>query len=441
MSRFVVLLSVPGLRARDLSSMPNLSRLFVGGGHAILVPSFPAVTCAVQANMTTGCTPREHGVIANGFYWRDQRRVEMWTSWNDCILRPQIWDMLHDRDRAITSAVWFPLHSKGSGADYICTPAPVHNADGSESPWCFTRPEQLYDELTVKHGHFPLHHFWGPLADVQSTAWIVETAIATAERYKPNFFYIYLPHLDYAAQRSGPDSKAAHQAVVELDAEIGKLIAGFEKAYSEKPLWLAASEYVITSVNSVTYPNRVLREAGLLKTIELEDGEHLDFANSKAWAMVDHQFSHVFVQDSDPKMVKKVARLFAKHPGIAEVLDAEGMAKYNLNHERSGDLVLVSDPHSWQAYYWWDDDNKAPQYARTVDIHRKPGYDPVELFFDARSKTIPLNANLVHGSHGAPARDLNQRGVLLTSEPGIFLGGQLADSQVAELILKQFTEE
>src|SRR5262245_25578133 len=289
MSRFVVLLSIPGLRARDLSSMPNLSRLFVGGGHAILVPSFPAVTCPVQANMTTGCLPREHGVVSNGFYWRDQHRVEMWTSWNDCIQKPQIWDILHDRDRAITSAVWFPLHSKGSGADYICTPAPVHNNDGSESPWCFTRPEGYYDELTAKYGHFPLQHFWGPLAGIQSTAWIVDSAVMTADKYKPNFFYLYLPHLDYAAQKSGPDSKAAHQAVVDLDVELGKLIAGFEKAYNERPLWLAASEYVINSVNHVSYPNRLLREAGLLKVADADgDGEHLDFLNSKAWAMADH---------------------------------------------------------------------------------------------------------------------------------------------------------
>ena len=155
----------------------------------------------------------------------------------------------------------------------------------------------------------------------------------------------------------------------------------------------------------MTYPNRMLREAGLLKVIETDDGEHLDFADSKAWALADHQFSHVFVQDSDPKMIKHVARLFTKQPGIAEVLTAEGLAEYRLDHPRSGDVVLISEPNSWQAYYWWHDDAKAPQFARTVDIHRKPGYDPVELFFDARTKSIPLNAKLVHGSHGAPANE------------------------------------
>jgi predicted AlkP superfamily pyrophosphatase or phosphodiesterase len=317
----------------------------------------------------------------------------------------------------------------------------VHNADGSESPWCFSRPELLYDEIKSKLGDFPLHHFWGPLAGIQSTTWIVDSAVITAERYKPNFFYIYLPHLDFAAQKSGPESKAAKQAVAELDAEIAKLVAGFEKAYSEPPLWIVASEYVIVPVNHVAYPNRLLREAGLLKVLETDDGENLDFANSKAWALADHQFSHVYVQDSDPKIIKRVARLFAKQPGIAQVLTAEDLAEYRLDHERSGDVVLVSEPHSWQAYYWWIDDANAPKFARTVDIHRKPGYDPVELFLDGRTKTIPLNANLVRGSHGAPANDLSQRGMLLTSEPGVFLGGQLADTEVADIILKQFANE
>lgn len=424
-----------------MSSMPNLARLATGGGYAALMPSFPAVTCPVQANMTTGRRPREHGVVGNGFYWRDQRRVEMWTSWNDCILQPQIWDMLHDRDRSITSAVWFALHSKGCGADYICTPAPVHNADGSESPWCFTRPDTLYDELQGKLGHFPLHHFWGPLAGIQSTTWIIESAIHAAHRYRPNFFYIYIPHLDYAAQKSGPDSKAAKLALSELDAEIAKLVAGFQAAYAEQPLWLVASEYAVVPVDHVVYPNRILRDAGLLKVSGSDDGEHLDLSASKAWALADHQFSHVFVQDSDPKVIKRVVRQFNSLPGIDEVLTADALGEYGLDHARSGDVVLVSAPNSWQAYYWWEDDDRAPAFARTVDIHRKPGYDPVELFFDARSKSIPLNTKLVKGSHGAPARTTAQRGVLLSSEPGVFTGGIVPDTDIAGIVLRQFELE
>ena len=438
MHQHVVLLSIPGLRERDLSTMPNLSRLALGGGYASLVPSFPAVTCPVQANMMTGKLPREHGVVANGFYWRDQRRVEMWTSWNDCIERPQLWDILHERDRSITSAVWFALHSRGCGADYLCTPAPIHHPDGSESLWCETRPEMIYTELQPKLGHFPLQHFWGPLAGIQSTAWIVASAMHTAEKYRPNFFYIYIPHLDYAAQKAGPNSPAARAALAEFDAEIGKLVEGLEKAYRESPLWLVASEYAIVPVDGVVYPNRLLRQAKLLKVIENADGESLDFAESRAFALADHQLSHVFVQDADPKTIKKIVSVFKKQAGIAEVLTGEALAKYGLNHPRSGDVVLVSEPNSWQAYYWWEDDARAPKFARKVDIHRKPGYDPVELFVDRKTKGVPLDATLVKGSHGAPATSAVQRGVLLSSEAGIFQGPTVADVDIAGIILRQF---
>lgn len=438
MRKHVVMLSVPGLREQDLAAMPGLSRLVAKGERAALVPSFPAVTCPAQANMTTGHLPREHGVVANGFFWRDKNQVEMWTAWNDCIDRPQIWDRLHDLDRSLTSAVWFALHSKGCGADFVCTPAPIHNADGSETPWCYTRPEPFYNELRERLGDFPLKHFWGPLAGIPSTAWIVASAVHLAQKQRPNFSTIYLPHLDYAAQKFGPDSDQAHRALGELDAEVVKLAAGLEAAYGESPLWLVAGEYAIVPVDHVTYPNRVLREAGLLDIRETDNGEFLDLAASRAWALADHQLAHVFVQGSDPKIVKQVEKLFTSQPDIAEVLTAEGKARYGLDHPRSGDVVLVSEPHSWQAYYWWLDDQRAPAFARAVDIHRKPGYDPVELFFDPATRSIPLDASLVKGSHGAPAVDRRQQAVMLTSEVGVLGASRLRDVDVAELVLAQF---
>ncbi len=441
MSRYVVLLSIPGLRERDLSAMPTLGRLATGGGYATLVPSFPAVTCPVQANMLTGTLPREHGVVANGFYRREQREVEMWTSWNDCIGRPQIWDRLHDHDRSLTSAAWFALHSKGCGADYVCTPAPIHNRDGSESLWCHTRPEALYVQLRDELGHFPLQNYWGPLAGIAGSAWIVASAVQLASHHRPHFFYVYLPHLDYAAQKTGPDSPQAKAALAELDAELAKLVAGMEAAYDESPLWIVAGEYAITPVDHVVYPNRMLREAGLLAVREAEDGEHLDLAESRAWALVDHQFAHVFVQDANPTVVKRIAGLFAGEPGIDEVLTGDELAKYGLDHPLSGDLVLISEPNSWQAYYWWLDDDRAPAFARTVDIHRKPGFDPVEQFFDPKTKGIPLDATLVKGSHGAPATSAAQKSVLLSSQPGVFVGGSAADIDVAKLVLRQLDVE
>jgi predicted AlkP superfamily pyrophosphatase or phosphodiesterase len=437
MSDNVVLLSIPGLRGQDLAAMPSLARLAEQGDTISLVPSFPCVTCPVQANMTTGALPEGHGVVANGFYWRDKREVEMWTAWNECIGRPQIWDTLHEHDRSITSAVWFALHSKGCGADYVCTPAPIHNPDGSESLWCYTKPTEMYGTLRDTLGHFPLQHFWGPLANIRSSAWICQSAAWAARQFKPNFFYLYLPHLDYAAQKSGPDSQAAHKALEDLDGEIAKLVAGVDEAYgNSRPLWLVASEYTIGPVDHVTFPNRLLRESGLLEVVRRDDGEHLDLEHSIAWALVDHQFSHVFV--SDPSAIEKAAAVFRGRPGIDRVLVGPERREFGLDHERSGEIILLSTPNSWQAYYWWLDDAQAPKFARTVDVHRKAGYDPVELHVDMATRSIPLDARLVAGSHGAPARDERQRGVMVASQKGVLVGRAMADTDVCELVLRQF---
>lgn len=439
MSDHVILLSIPGLRPQDLAAMPKLSSLMAGGDRTQLVPSFPAVTWPVQANMLTGQLPRQHGVVANGFYWRERREIEMWTAWNDKIQSPQIWDILHQHDAALTSAVWFPMLSKGCGADYICMPAPIHNPDGSESLWCYTKPVELYGTLRDTFGHFPLMNFWGPMANIKSTAWIADSAAFAMQQVRPNFFYIYLPHLDYAAQRTGPDSEPAKKAVTELDDVIGKLAESAAQAYAgANLLWLAAGEYAITPVDHVTFPNRVLREAGLLAVEEREDGEHLDLEQSQAWALVDHQFSHVFVKDARQAVIDRVVDLFATHSGIAEVLAGDERGKYLLDHERSGEVVLISQPNSWQAYYYWLDDAKAPKFARTVDIHQKPGYDPVELHFDFATKSIPLNASLVKGSHGAPAASEAQRTVLLSSQKGVFGAAPLPDTDLADLVCRQF---
>jgi predicted AlkP superfamily pyrophosphatase or phosphodiesterase len=438
MPKPLLLLSIPGLREKDVAVMPKLRSMMAAGAIADLAPSFPAVTCPVQANMTTGVLPSAHGVVANGFYWPEQQQVEMWTSPNDCIERPQIWDLLSHHQEGLTSAIWFPLHSKGCEADYVCTPAPIHNPDGSESLWCYTRPLELYGELRDALGHFPLRHFWGPLAGMPATAWIAASAVIAARRWQPDFFYIYLPQLDYAAQRSGPDSAAADAAVAELDEIVARLADGMREAYDEEPVWLAAGEYAITPVKHVSYPNRVLREAGLLTVRRQDDGEHLDFAASRAWALVDHQLAHVFVANDDPQVAAQVAELFRTQPGIAEVLSAHERGRYALDHSRSGQVILISTPESWQAYYWWLADDRAPAFAHTVDIHRKPGYDPVELHFDPATRGIPLDATLVKGSHGAPAIDRQQRSVMLCSEPILMPGPCVADTDVFGIVLRHF---
>ena len=345
---------------------------------------------------------------------------------------------------SLRSAVWFPLHSKGCQADYVCTPAPIHNPDGTESLWCYTRPAELYGTLRDRLGHFPLQHFWGPMANVQSSRWIADSAVFAAEQWRPDFFYIYLPHLDYAAQRNGPDSVEADAAVAELDQVIGQLAGRMGEAYGEDLFWLVAGEYAITPVDHVAYPNRVLRQAGLLTVRQEADGEHLDLAASRAWALVDHQFSHVFISDNgdgDRNLVARVADIFRGQPGIAEVLVGDDLVRYGLNHPRSGEVVLISEPRSWQAYYWWLSDDRAPALARTVDIHRKPGYDPLELYFDAATKGIPLDAGRIKGSHGAPAVDAGPAERDSGLGAGLFSRAVVADTDVFGVVLAAFRPE
>jgi len=363
----------------------------------------------------------------------------MWTAWNNVVQAPQIWSTLQRHDPALTSAAWFPLLIKGADADFICTPAPIHNPDGSESLWCYTKPTELYGELRDALGHFPLMNFWGPLANIKSTQWIVESAVYAAGKFRPRFTFAYLPHLDYAAQKFGPDSPQAISAVGELDTAIGRLADGFGEAGLDDILWLVASEYVITPVSGASFPNRRLREAGLLTLQEDEGVELLDVRSSRAWALVDHQLAHVFVRE--PADVERVASIFRDDPGIAEVVVGPSRSKRHLDHPRSGEVVLISKPDQWFAYYWWLDDAKAPKFARTVDIHRKPGYDPVELFIDMSTRSTPLDARLVKGSHGYPADDPSRRGVLISSDAdalGPGSSGAIADTDVAGFVLRNF---
>lgn len=434
----LIFLSVPGLRRRDL---PRLTALGAAGGSGQLTElrhSFPAVTWPAQATMLCGCLPAEHGVVANGFYWRDESRVEMWTAWNRVIERPQVWDRLRQQNPGLVTAAWFPMLAKGCSADVVCMPAPIHRPDGSEELWCHTRPQEFYGDLLREQGHFPLQHFWGPLAGIQSSQWIARAALAAADRFAPQFWYIYLPHLDYAAQKHGPDSPQAEIAVGELNEVLQLLVSGLRGLHEgDRLAWMVASEYVISPVDHVSFPNRILREEGWLQVVQGETGEEIDLASSAAWALVDHQFSHLFVRDRDPELVRRIARRFESVEGIAAVWDAERQREQGVAHPRSGDLVLVSGPRSWQAYYWWMDDAWAPAFARTVDIHRKPGYDPVELFFDPATRSIPLDAGLVRGSHGLTGPEQDAESVLWATGIGD-LPPSIADTEVADIILRHF---
>jgi hypothetical protein len=315
--------------------------------------------------------------------------------------------------------------------------------------WCHTNPQPLYATLREKLGDFPLHKFWGPIAGIESSQWIARSFLEASRENPPHFAVVYLPHLDYAAQRTGPDSPPAHAACGELDAEIAKLIEGFAAVVGcERLTVLVVGEYRIWPVSHTLFPNRVLREAGLLAITETADGELLDMQGSRAWALADHQVSHVYLQNgADASLVEKVASLFRGRAGVARVLAGEELVTAGLTasvppdmKSRCGDVVIESTPESWQSYFYWLDDAKAPQFARTIDIHRKPGYDPLELHID-RSKlpqiSIPLDVSLVKGSHGAIDPASPHETIFIASRPGL-ANGPLAMHEIAGIVTGVF---
>ncbi|MHC4959703.1 MAG: alkaline phosphatase family protein [Planctomycetota bacterium] len=393
----VVVLNVVGLTPRLLEHAPRLKAL---GPVAPLTPPLPAVTSTCQATMLTGLPPSGHGIVANGWYHRELDEVMFWRQSNRLIAGPRPWDGIEDR-----TAVLFWWFNMATGPAVTITPRPAYPADGRKIPDIHATPPGLAGELQQRHGAFPLFKFWGPLANIESTRWIATAAIDVLQRFDPQLAFVYLPHLDYDLQRLGPDDPGIAAQVRAVDAEAGRILDA-----ADGRRVLVVSEYGITAVGGAIHPNRILREAGLLRVIDKTHvGELIDTAGSTAFAVCDHQLAHVYTSD------ESAARRALEGVSGIEILDR---AQAGLDHVRSGELVLLSAPDRWFAYPYWLDEAKAPDFAPTVDIHRKPGYDPVELFSDASAAriawillkkklgfralldVIPADAALVKGSHG-----------------------------------------
>lgn len=304
-----------------------------------------------------------------------------------------------------------------SSVDVSCTPRPMYPADGRKIPDVYTKPSDLRDRLQQRLGQFPLFNFWGPKSDIQSSSWIAESAKVVEEEYEPTLHLVYLPHLDYCLQKKGTEADEIADELREIDDVLEGLVGFLEERGVQVML---LSEYGIAPVDGAVFINRVLREADLIQ-VRVELGkELLDAGASKAFAIADHQVAHVYINDKGE--YERVYSMLKELDGIDLVLDAEGKKEYYIDHERAGDLVCVTKQNRWFSYYYWLDDDKAPDYARCVDIHRKPGFDPCELFVDPQISfpmlkaawilaqkemgfrylmdLIPLDTSLVKGSHG-----------------------------------------
>ena len=435
---------------------PTLARLAARGGLRPLSTITPAVTCSVQSTLATGLMPSGHGAVANGWYFRDLREVLLWRQPNNLVEGEKIWEAAKARDPDFTCAKMFWWYNMYSSADYSATPRPMYPADGRKIPDHYAYPPELHDELDAKFGQFPLFKFWGPLTDITSTDWIARATVHVMETRNPTLTLTYLPHLDYNLQRLGPDLQHSRlQADLrEIDDLCGMLI---EAAEAEGQRVIVVSEYGITPATDAVHINRALREAGLIAVRREEHGrEMLDAGASAAFAMADHQIAHIYV--ADPRRIGEVKALVERLDGVEAVWDEEGKRANGLDHPRSGEIVAVAEADRWFSYYYWLDDARAPDFARTVDIHRKPGYDPVELFMDPEIRFPKLAAGwklarrklgfrqlldvislkdtrLVKGTHGRITDDPNAGPLVISSEPDLMPQGPIAAVDFKRLVL------
>lgn len=454
MTHQTVVLNIVGLDAGLLRDhAPRIRAIGEAGTTRCIDAAFPALTCSAQSDMLTGATPSRHGIVGNGWYDRTSAEIRFWKQSNRLVEGDKIWDVARRREAGFTCSNMFWWYNMYSDVDTAVTPRPMYLADGRKQPDIWTNPPELRDRLQQELGTFPLFHFWGPASDIRSSRWIADASRIVHETTRPDLQLIYLPHLDYALQQLGPDDPAIAGHVRQIDELAGDLAEHHRQRGCRV---LIVSEYGIGPVDDAVSINLALREAGLLAIRHERGTELLDAGASKAFAVTDHQIAHVYV---DPDVdCDGVRSLLDDLDGVDQVLGEDEQMQRGVHHERSGDLLCISEPRRWFVWDYWTDDRRAPDYARTVDIHRKPGYDPRELFLDPNLKAprlhiawkllrkklgfrtlmdvIPLDASLVRGSHGRTDLGPDRTPIMLSSERMDDLPERLPAAGVHDIMLR-----
>ena len=451
----LVVIDIVGLTPSLLGThTPYLNRLIEDGFLATLDGVFPAVTCTAQASMLTGTPPAVHGIVANGWYFRDLAEIWFWRQSNHLVQGEKVWETLRRARSDFTCAKLFWWYNMYSSADWSITPRPIYLADGRKIPALYSQPADLHVGIEQQLGPFPFFDFWGPKAGIAASEWIAACTREIFTRKRPNLTLVYLPHLDYNLQRLGPRHPSIRRDVAQIDQIAGQLIEDLRAHGADV---LVVSEYGMEQATSAVHINRVLREHGYTAVRQTLGWEMLDAGASRAFAVADHQVAHVYV--TSPKDIGPVRYLLETTSGIGQVLGEEDKPQWGLDHPRAGELIAVAEPGCWFTYYYWVDEAKAPDFARTVDIHRKPGYDPVELFINPRISlpglkvgwrlfqkklgfrmlmdVIPLDAGLVKGTHGRPPEG-PLLGPLLIGSNSVLATDRIAMTEVHDVILRHF---
>ncbi len=455
MNKKVVVLDIVALMPELLGdNTPNLNRLIKDSFISPLSGVFPAVTTTAQSTMITGLQPQQHGIVGNGWYEREHAEVMFWKQSNRLVQGKKIWETLKEKHPEFTCSKLFWWYNMYANVDASITPRPHYPADGRKIIDLYSTPTGLHQQIEDKLGKFPFFNFWGPKADIKASQWIADAAMMEYDLNQPDLQLVYLPHLDYCLQKFGPQGDNTSIEVQAIDKIAGKLIDFYQARNVEI---IVVSEYGIEAVDKPVHINKVLRKNNYITVRETLNWEMLDPGASRAFAVADHQIAHVYVRDKAD--ISKVKSLLESITGIEKVLDKADKQALYIDHQRAGDLIAIAEKGAWFTYYYWLDDDKAPDFARTIDIHRKPGYDPAEMFIDPDIKLpmakiawrllqkklgmrmlldiIPLKPELIKGSHGRLPSTPN-KGPLIIG-PKRLARENMQMFQVYELILDVFS--
>ena len=404
MTRTVVLNVVGLTPAMVKSGAPNLARWAAGAALARIRPAFPAVTCTAQSDYLTGRYPTTHGIVGNGWYAREDAEIRFWKQSNKLVQAPKIWERargarphVHVRQRVLVVQHVFDRGLHRHAAADVSGRRP-------KAARRLHRARRSARRASGEARDVPALQLLG--TESVDRVEPVDCGIGEARRSRSSRRRSRSSTCRTSTTTCSASVRAIRRRradVRQVDDLCGDLIAFYEARGVQVVI---LSEYGLCDVTTPVHLNRVLRQHGLVAVREELGLEVLDPGASAAFVVADHQVAHVYVNDPS-RQTSRSARSSRRRRASSGCSMPRARAAHRIDHARAGDLVAIAEPKAWFTYYYWLDDRRAPDFARTVDIHRKPGYDPVELLLDPaiRVPALSVGWRLAKKSLGIPNAD------------------------------------